>query len=93
MPRSKGSVNCSTYKYKVTKDEKIKYFISQKEIQDEYDLRRTAVYFMIYSPERRKDHKNVVIEKLEKPLPVYNIIEEENEYGRNVKYEKIVYYG
>lgn len=91
MPRSKGSKNLSDYKYKVNDGITNKYFICQKDIEECYNLKRTAIYFMINQPEKRKDHKGLKIEKLDIPLPVYNIIKDINEDSINIKYEKLIY--
>lgn len=91
MPRKSGCANTSDYKYKVTEGCETNYFVSQKEIQDKYDLRRTAIYFMIHSPEKRKDHRGLTIQKLDEPLPVYNIVNEDQEGERVIKYQKINY--
>lgn len=91
MPRGKGSRNQSDYKYKVTSGDEVKYYVSQKEIESEYDLKRTAIYFMIHSPERRKDHRGLTIEKLTEPLPVYMIVKHIDEDAIHIKYQKLVY--
>jgi len=91
MPRKSGCSNVSDYKYKVVSGDSTKYYVSQKEIQDDYDLKRTAVYFMIHSPDKRKDHKGITIEKLEEPLPVFNIVNEDHEGNKVIKYQKIIY--
>ncbi len=91
MPREKGSKNLSNYKYSVDDGVKKNYFITQKDIEREYNLKRTAIYFMINKPERRKDHKGLIIEKLEKPMPVYKIIKDINDDSINIKYEKVIY--
>ncbi len=92
MPRSKGSRNLTNYKYTVDNGNELKYFICQKDIEKFYDLKRTAIYFMLNQPEKRKDHKGLKINKLEEPLPVYKIIRnvdiEDNFY---IKYEKMEY--
>ncbi len=91
MPRGKGSRNQSDYKYKVTAGDNVNYYISQKQIEHDYDLKRTAVYFMIHSPERRKDHRGLIIEKLQEPLPVYKIVKEISDDVIHIKYEKLIY--
>lgn len=91
MPRGKGSRNQSDYKYKVTSGDEVKYYISQKEIESNYDLKRTAIYFMIHSPDRRKDHRGLTIEKLTEPLPVYKVIKDIDEDAIHIKYQKLIY--
>lgn len=91
MPRKSGSSNVNEYKYRVNNGSEIKYYISQKEIQDDFDLKRTAIYYMIHSPDKRKDHRGIIIEKLEEPLPVYKIHDDFDDGLRVIKYEKIIY--
>ncbi len=91
MPRTAGSLNTTDYKYKVIDNGETKYYISQKEIQDEYDLKRTAVYFMLNYPERIKNGKDILIEKLPEPLPVYDVKKEIENDNIMIKYEKIIY--
>ncbi len=91
MPREKGSRNLNDYKYSVDDGNSKKFFIRQKDIEIMYNLKRTAIYFMINKPERRKDHKGLIIEKLEKPMPVYKIIKDINDDSINIKYEKVIY--
>lgn len=94
MPRINGSHNQSDYRYKVTNSElgASEYFISQREITDKYGIKRTGIYYLIHHPERRADHKNLTIEKLSTPLPVYEkIVEQEDNGGYTIKYNKIIY--
>ncbi len=91
MPRGKGSRNQTDYKYKVTSGDDVKYYISQKQIENVYDLKRTAIYFMIHSPDRRKDHRGLTIEKLTEPLPVYKVIKDIEDDGIHIKYQKLIY--
>ena len=46
---------------------------------------------MINQPEKRKDHRGLIIEKLDIPLPVYNVIKDIKEDSINIKYEKLIY--
>ncbi len=96
MPRNKEARNSTNYRYKVTLENgEVKYYVSQQDVQDEYDLNRTAVYLMIKAPDAiaRKKH-NIVIEKLAKGLPVYDknkrisFLQDGNLYYR---YDKIQY--
>ena len=91
MPRTKNSKNCSSYKYKVIDQGEVKYYVSQKNIQEEYDMVRTAVYFMIHSPDRITHKKNIIIQKLDEPLPVYEIKKVFEGDDLIVTYEKIIY--
>ena len=97
MTRITGSINKTDYKYSVeelNEDGTIKnksYFISQKEIQHKFNLKRSAVYFHIHNKEMRKTKDNINIIKLSEPMPVFNKeIYEEN--GDNiVAYRKLKY--
>ena len=91
MPREKGSKNLSNYKYSVDDGVKKNYFITQKDIEREYNLKRTAIYFMMNKPDKRKEHKGLIIKKLEKSLPVYKINKIINDDSININYEKIIY--
>ena len=77
MTRTKGAIAMSYYKYKVEHkisddNTTVKFFISQPEIVRETGLKRSFVYDLICHPENRKDHKNYIITKLSKALPVYD---------------------
>ncbi len=91
MPRTKNAKNATDYKYKVIDEGISKYYISQRHIQDEYDMKRTAVYFMIHSPDRIRHKKNITIEKLPEPLPVYVLTRDTIDNALILKYEKIIY--
>ena len=91
MPRNKGSVNSSSYKYLVKKDGGFDVYISQKEIQDKYNIKRTTLYYIINHPEKTKNNHGLVITKLEPPLSVFQITQNLSEFGKNINYNKIVY--
>jgi hypothetical protein len=79
MPRLSGSTNTSDYKYKVEElndnNEPIcsQYFRTQKEIQTNYNLKRSAVYFHLHNKEMRKTKDNINIIKLTEIKPVYEV--------------------
>ena len=83
MPRTPGSRNTQDYKYKVEKlnenNEVINtgYYVTQKDIQDKYNLKRSAVYFILNNPQLRKQDDLINIIKLEQPMPVFNIEKQE----------------
>tara|TARA_R110001606_G_scaffold175712_1_gene322228 strand:+ start:220 stop:516 length:297 start_codon:yes stop_codon:yes gene_type:complete len=98
MPRRLGSRNCQEYKYKVeklneetTEVESTHYYITQREIQNEYNLKRSAVYFIINNPKSRKTNDYIKIYKLETPRPVYfkEYLEEDEDII--IRYTKIDY--
>lgn len=93
MPRINGSHNQSEYRYKVFNEtlQRNEFYISQREITDKYGIKRTGIYYMIHHPDRIKDHKNITIEKLQTPLPVYEKIIDEDDGGYTIKYNKIIY--
>ena len=54
MPRLSGSANISDYKYSVEELENenvisTKFYRTQKEIQLKYNLKRSAVYFLLHN--------------------------------------------
>lgn len=73
MPRETGSKNKSFYRYSVycASSDCTNFFISQKEIEKYYDMKRTAIYFLLNKKDRLKDHKGLIMTKLEDKLPVY----------------------
>ncbi len=96
MPRTNGSRNNSDYKYKVEKlnenDEVITtdYFVTQTEVQNHTGLKRSAVYFMIHHPEKRKNHCKYKIYKMEIPLPVYKMEKKIEEDRVLVEYQRLI---
>tara|TARA_R110002072_G_scaffold137523_2_gene280372 strand:+ start:5323 stop:5616 length:294 start_codon:yes stop_codon:yes gene_type:complete len=97
MPRTNGSRNNSDYKYKVEKindnNEVIstEYFVSQSQVQTHTGLKRSAVYFMIHHPEKRKNHCNYKIIKMEIPLPVYKMEKKIEDDKILFEYQKLIY--
>ena len=97
MPRTNGSKNSQDYKYKVEKlnelDEVINtsYYVTQREIQDTYNLKRSAVYFILNNPSLRKSNDHINIMKLEQPMPVFKVIQGEENGDIIFRYNKIDY--
>ena len=92
MTRALGIRNCTSYRYRVTNAEgKEALFVSQREIMLEFDLKRTAVFYMIHQPLMRRDHQGLVIQLLETQLPVYSKRRVESDAGYTVVYERIKY--
>jgi hypothetical protein len=92
MTRAKGIRNSSSYRYRVTNAEgEQRLFISQPEIMHAYELKRTAVFYMLHQPSMRRDHRGLVIQLLEKPLPVYTRRRVESETGWAIVHELIIY--
>lgn len=96
MPRISGSSNITDYKYLVEelKDDIVfitKYFRTQKEIQKEYSLKRSAVYFLIHNKEMRKTKDNINIFKLDQPKPVYQVETTNTEDSIIKTYNRISY--
>jgi len=97
MPRTNGSKNNTDYKYKVeTLNEEgdvtsTDYFVTQTEVQNFTGLKRSAVYFMIHHPEKRKDHLNYKIEKMAVPLPVYKLNKTIETDKILIEYQKLIY--
>jgi hypothetical protein len=81
-------INYKNYKYSVTKDEETKYFVGQKEIEIYTGLKRTAIYFMLNNPEKRKKTFGFEIKKLTNLLPVYKICSNDD---NEITYTKIDY--
>lgn len=93
MGRNSGCLNQWFYKYEVedlTNDMK-RLFISQKEIIDHTDLKRTSIYYLVNDPENKGKNYEYRIKRLESPLPVFDktIVEDEN--GKTIRYTKIIY--
>ena len=66
MTRALGIRNSTSYRYRVTNAEgKEALFVSQREIMLTFDLKRTAVFYMIHQPAMRRDHRGLVIQLLE----------------------------
>ena len=92
MTRALGIRNCTFYRYRVTNAEgKEALFVSQREIMLAFDLKRTAVFYMIHQPAMRRDHQGLVIQLLETQLPVYSKRRVESDAGYTVVYERIKY--
>ena len=92
MTRTSGSINSKDYRYKVLINGEVKYFISQLEIQQAFNLKRTAVYYLINSPIKIKRKVDLKIEKLENTLPVYIYHRQIDDFGGYImKCQKIVY--
>jgi hypothetical protein len=81
MGRKEGSKNVSNYHYilrKYTDDTKNKliekkYFKTQDEICDKYNLNRSSLYFIMNPDEKRlsKKWKNFYIQKLNPSIPIF----------------------
>tara|TARA_R110000787_G_scaffold13121_3_gene41564 strand:+ start:372 stop:647 length:276 start_codon:yes stop_codon:yes gene_type:complete len=72
MPRTIGTKNKSAYRYQLTDKNITTYHITQKEIQDKYNLSRTAIYFLLHKPEKTINAHNIEVVKLDTPLPIYD---------------------
>ena len=97
MPRPSGSKNSQDYKYKVEKLNELNeiintnYYVTQKEIQDKYNLKRSAVYYILNNPSRRKANDYINISKLDQPMPVFKIVHQEENGDIIFRYNKIDY--
>lgn len=97
MPRLANTPNKTDYKYKVEELNNVRkiinttYFLTQKQIQDKYNLKRSAIYFMLYKPEKILKNTNFIITKLDIKLPVFEkqIIEDEGDIY--IHYQRIIY--
>lgn len=93
MGRLEGSLNITDYKYTVKRlinNEwtNPQYFITQQEIQNEFNLKRTAVYYLINNKDKIKKLKNnYEIIKLDIPLPVYKCVQHASEGDERIIYE------
>jgi len=88
MPRKQGSNNSTNYHYLLKKyidDDKTqlqekRYFKTQGEIQEEYSMKRCSIYNLIninnsQNSIKKRKYKNISIEKLSPPIPIYSQIE------------------
>lgn len=93
MGRCEGSLNNSDYKYSVKQFinnewTEPKFFITQLEIQKEFNLKRTAIYYLINNKDKIKKLKNSYeIIKLDTPLPVYKCVHYYTEDEEQIIYE------
>ncbi len=93
MARTKNSKNNKEYKYKVFDEttQTYKFYITQSDIQDEYQIKRTALYYLIHNPDNIKTNYKIKVEKLPQPLPVYEKIIESHNNGYTEVYNLITY--
>tara|TARA_R110000744_G_scaffold1330_2_gene4698 strand:- start:2709 stop:2993 length:285 start_codon:yes stop_codon:yes gene_type:complete len=85
MPRTKGCGNITNYHYLLkkykdddkTEIEEERYFKTQKEIQEQYSMKKCSVYSLInVNPYiKQNKYKNIAIEKLCPPIPIFSQIE------------------
>jgi len=85
MPRVQGSTNSTNYHYHLKKyvdDDKTqiqeeRFFKTQGEIQELYNMKRCSVYHLINSDgtNKKRKYKNIEIIKLSPPIPVYKKVE------------------
>jgi len=85
MPRVKGSTNSTNYHYHLkmyvddnkTQIKEERYFKTQGEIQELYNMKRCSIYHLMNCDGTTKRHKyrNMEIFKLSPPIPVYKQIE------------------
>lgn len=85
MPRKQGSNNSTNYHYLLkkyidddkTQLEETRYFKTQGEIQEQYSMKRCSIYNLINLNEntQKRKYKNISIEKLSPPIPIYSQIE------------------
>tara|TARA_R110000787_G_scaffold233119_1_gene340136 strand:- start:134 stop:415 length:282 start_codon:yes stop_codon:yes gene_type:complete len=85
MPRILGSTNTTNYHYHLkkyvddnkTQIEEERYFKTQGEIQELYNMKRCSVYHLINcdGTTNKKKYKNIEIFKLSPPIAVYKQVE------------------
>ena len=85
MGRKQNSNNSTNYHYLVkkyldddkTQLEETRYFKTQSEIQEEYSMKRCSIYNLMNVKEntQKRKYKNISIEKLSPPLPIYSQVE------------------
>ena len=88
MPRTSNSKNSTYYHYLIRvydnneKDNLIeqKYIKTQKDLEEQYSLNRSAIYYLLNPPEGRKPRKYLNIELEKVLIPIYkNVMTFEND--------------